>query len=73
MCRKEKIIPTFANNSVFICDEDYPYRSIDGTCNNLDSPQWGKPNSTYITFLPSVYGDSNQNYLLKKYIDILKN
>ncbi|CAG9825622.1 unnamed protein product [Phaedon cochleariae] len=37
--------------------EDTPYRSLDGSCNNLDNPSWGLPYTRYGRILPAKYGD----------------
>lgn len=36
---------------------DTPYRSYDGSCNNLKNPVWGMPNTPYNRMLPPNYGD----------------
>lgn len=33
------------------------YRSYDGSCNNLQNPIWGTPNTRYVRLLPPKYGD----------------
>ena len=37
------------------CSADY--RSTDGTCNNVDNPQWGASNTAFRRLLPSEYED----------------
>ncbi|XP_055903868.1 peroxidase-like [Eupeodes corollae] len=37
--------------------EDSKYRSIDGSCNNLDNPQFGLANFKYARLLPPKYSD----------------
>lgn len=39
------------------CDEDDPYRSADGSCNNLDYPEWGKSFTPQERFVPAHYED----------------
>ncbi len=39
------------------CDDNYPYRSIDGSCNNLYVPWWGKGETPYSRILAPEYGD----------------
>ncbi|KMQ90863.1 peroxidase-like isoform x5 protein [Lasius niger] len=39
------------------CDEISKYRSIDGTCNNLDNPSWGSAMTAYTRVLFSQYFD----------------
>ncbi|CAL1685408.1 unnamed protein product [Lasius platythorax] len=42
------------------CDEISKYRSIDGTCNNLDNPSWGSAMTAYTRVLFSQYFDGIQ-------------
>ena len=37
------------------------YRTIDGSCNNLDNPNWGKANIPFVRTLPPMYGDGRSN------------
>ncbi|XP_071158667.1 salivary peroxidase/catechol oxidase-like isoform X2 [Mytilus edulis] len=39
------------------CDENDPYRSADGSCNNLDYPEWGKSFTPQERFVPAHYED----------------
>ncbi|XP_076095046.1 salivary peroxidase/catechol oxidase-like [Mytilus galloprovincialis] len=39
------------------CDENYPYRSADGSCNNVDYPEWGKSFTPQERFIPAHYED----------------
>ncbi|XP_063421509.1 peroxidase-like protein isoform X2 [Mytilus trossulus] len=39
------------------CDENYPYRSADGSCNNVDYPEWGKSFTPQERFVPAHYED----------------
>nr|XP_040237277.2 peroxidase-like isoform X1 [Anopheles coluzzii] len=39
------------------CDSSSPYRTFDGTCNNLQNPSWGSANTPYGRLLPAEYGD----------------
>ena len=39
------------------CDEHYPYRSYDGSCNNLENYWWGAAGSSYKRLLPPLYDD----------------
>lgn len=39
------------------CDPYYPYRKIDGTCNNLENPIWGSSFTPFRRLLPHMYSD----------------
>ncbi|XP_053671837.1 peroxidase-like [Anopheles nili] len=39
------------------CDANTPYRTFDGSCNNLQNPSWGSANTPYGRLLPAEYGD----------------
>ncbi|KPM07265.1 peroxinectin-like protein 6 [Sarcoptes scabiei] len=39
------------------CDPEYRYRTIDGNCNNLVHPLWGKSLSQFNRLLPPEYSD----------------
>jgi len=34
-----------------------PFRTMDGSCNNINQPAWGQAGSTYRRILPSSYSD----------------
>lgn len=40
------------------CDPYSPYRSLNGSCNNLKNPTWGMANSPYRRITPAEYDDS---------------
>ncbi|KAL0125815.1 hypothetical protein PUN28_004701 [Cardiocondyla obscurior] len=42
------------------CDEMSKYRSIDGTCNNIENPSWGSAMTAYTRVLFSQYFDGIQ-------------
>ncbi|XP_012227185.1 peroxidase isoform X3 [Linepithema humile] len=42
------------------CDETAKYRSIDGTCNNIENPSWGSAMTAYTRVLFSQYFDGIQ-------------
>ncbi|GFT01604.1 peroxidase [Nephila pilipes] len=37
------------------CDPEYPYRRMNGTCNNLEHPLWGSANECYLRLFPAFY------------------
>ena len=39
------------------CNVDARYRTIDGTCNNLDNPLWGSVGDKFLRLEPADYGD----------------
>ncbi|KAA0184437.1 hypothetical protein HAZT_HAZT009159 [Hyalella azteca] len=39
------------------CNPRAKYRSIDGTCNNLENPLYGKSETSFQRVMPPVYGD----------------
>ncbi|XP_077497633.1 chorion peroxidase-like [Amblyomma americanum] len=39
------------------CDPSKPYRELDGSCNNLDHPQWGQAYACERRLLPAAYKD----------------
>uniref|UniRef100_A0A023FD43 Putative animal heme peroxidase n=1 Tax=Amblyomma cajennense TaxID=34607 RepID=A0A023FD43_AMBCJ len=39
------------------CNESYPYRAIDGSCNNVNHPDWGKRDSCLRRVLSPSYAD----------------
>jgi len=45
------------NYNYFRCDDSYPYRSMDGSCNNLRIPWWGKKETPFKRLLPAKYDD----------------
>ncbi len=50
----EKFCP-FKNN--IICNQEFPYRSFDGSCNNLNNSWWGKSGTPFLRWLPADYSD----------------
>ncbi|XP_011136255.1 peroxidase isoform X3 [Harpegnathos saltator] len=42
------------------CDENFKYRSIDGSCNNVENPSWGSAMTAYTRVLFSQYFDGIQ-------------
>jgi len=43
------------------CNVDYPYRTIDGSCNNLENTWWGKAYTIYSRLANPVYDDRVQS------------
>ena len=39
------------------------YRTADGTCNNLERPDWGSSFTKFLRFLPPVYRDAESSLL----------
>ncbi|KAL1453749.1 hypothetical protein WDU94_010063 [Cyamophila willieti] len=45
-----------------MCDPNAKYRSMDGSCNNLQKPWWGATDTPYARLMKPAYNDSNNNY-----------
>ncbi len=45
------------NYKYYKCDDTYPYRNLDGACNNLYVPWWGKRETPYERILAPEYAD----------------
>ncbi|XP_065219867.1 chorion peroxidase-like [Planococcus citri] len=43
------------------CDQKYPYRFLDGRCNNLKHLTWGMTNHTIVRLLPAVYSTNEKD------------
>lgn len=39
------------------CDASAEYRSMDGSCNNLQFPEWGVAGSALVRIFPAFYSD----------------
>jgi peroxidase len=39
------------------CDQSYPYRNINGTCNNINNPLWGSILQPFRRFTTAIYSD----------------
>lgn len=46
------------------CNRSAIYRTIDGSCNNLDQPYWGRANTPYRRLQDPDYADGNFETLL---------
>ncbi|CAL1295682.1 unnamed protein product [Larinioides sclopetarius] len=44
-------------NETVMCDPSSPYRTINGSCNNLNHPNWGVSTECYLRFQPAYYKD----------------
>ncbi len=44
-------------NGYYKCDEYNPWRSIDGSCNNLEIPWWGASTTPFQRFADPAYHD----------------
>ncbi|XP_063992692.1 peroxidase-like isoform X2 [Diachasmimorpha longicaudata] len=44
-------------NELFRKCQRSSYRTIDGSCNNLDNPTWGMAQTRYARLLPTIYSD----------------
>lgn len=40
------------------CDIKYRYRTMDGSCNNLENPVWRQANTSNIRIIQANYSDS---------------
>lgn len=47
----------FNNITIDQCDQNFPYRRLDGTCNNLQKPWLGRKEMPYKRFLDPDYAD----------------
>uniref|UniRef100_A0A182PUT0 Heme peroxidase 1 n=1 Tax=Anopheles epiroticus TaxID=199890 RepID=A0A182PUT0_9DIPT len=43
-----------------------PYRTFDGTCNNLQNPSWGAANTLFARLIPAKYSDGKSQPPLAK-------
>lgn len=50
------------------CEKHYAskYRTIDGSCNNIHRPYWGRSNTCHIRLLPPDYSDGIQAFRMAK-------
>lgn len=54
-------------NAIF-CNPAYPYRTANGSCNNINYPWWGESESPYKRLLPPEYDDAVSVPRLRSYI-----
>ncbi|XP_053406662.1 peroxidase-like [Mercenaria mercenaria] len=52
-----ELISPFCIRRDAICDVTAKYRTIDGSCNNLQNPLWGRSNRPHLRFLKPKYMD----------------
>jgi hypothetical protein len=52
-----ELISPFCVRRDVICDPTAKYRTIDGSCNNLQNPLWGRSNRPHRRFLKAQYMD----------------
>ncbi|KAM7295326.1 peroxidase [Ixodes scapularis] len=50
-------ISNLCESPAISCDATYPYRTADGSCNNLANPDWGSTDSCMRRILPADYAD----------------
>ncbi|XP_069134338.1 chorion peroxidase-like [Argopecten irradians] len=50
-------IAPHCNLPLIRCNPTAPYRTIDGTCNNLQNPTWGASMKPQLRYLPPAYDD----------------
>ena len=43
-------------NPSVTCESESPYRTADGSCNNINSPAWGMAGSQQRRLIQSAYG-----------------
>ena len=51
-------------NQEFDCDPKIKYRSLDGSCNNLENPKWGSAYTAYSRLLFPQYADGKIHILI---------
>lgn len=56
-----EMISPYCRRREAICNVTSPYRTNDGSCNNLQHPLWGRSNRPHRRFLKSVYWDGKFN------------
>ncbi|CAC5386489.1 PXDN [Mytilus coruscus] len=69
----EKAVESFCDQREQIsCDKDAPYRTIDGTCNNLENKLKGAAFTPQSRFLEPTYGDRprKQMNVITSYLDL---
>ncbi|KAH3748072.1 hypothetical protein DPMN_182509 [Dreissena polymorpha] len=49
-----------------MCNADDRFRSINGTCNNLNNPTWGMAGAAQRRLLPAAYGEEKINTLIPR-------
>jgi len=54
------------------CDENSMYRTIDGSCNNLENPLWGATKTPYVRLGPATYDDGKYSFIRSEKVGIYK-
>ena len=47
-------------NKVYNCNPFYPFRTADGSCNNIENPNYGQAFQAFIRHLAPAYADGMQ-------------
>lgn len=50
-------------NKTIRCDTSFPYRTLDGSCNNLGNLWWGQAETPYKRLMEPDYADSITQYI----------
>ena len=53
------------------CDHTYKYRTYNGWCNNLNSPQYGKSVTSLVRFLSAKYDDGKTALAMTQWVIFL--
>lgn len=48
-------LPQQCRRNTLACDAQSKYRTVDGTCNNLENSNWGSTNMPSVRLLPPAY------------------
>ena len=60
------------NDEALNCDVTSPWRTVDGSCNNLANTRWGQSNRIQARFLMNDYDDSEFTLSISKILRIPK-
>ncbi|XP_060576752.1 myeloperoxidase-like, partial [Ruditapes philippinarum] len=56
--RSSHSLESECNTQTTFCSSEYEYRTIDGSCNNIRNPFWGKSHRAQRRDLPNAYDDA---------------